>query len=162
MQFCNRKMCQIFPLSIKHQLCEICSSHFHLFSISVSWVMEFWNPTIFNIIRWVAHLMRLMVKVLFGRIENETVCCWLGHSKLFLFIFVKLWRNKKINWKDFSKEFFKKSYKNDTWSIKCLVDDSFVPLSKQTCVIYCRLTDLWGGRGQKTRKISATSFMDGP
>ena len=31
--------------------------------------------------------------------------------------------------------------KNNTWSIKCLVEDSFVPLSKQPSVLNCKLTD---------------------
>ena len=31
--------------------------------------------------------------------------------------------------------------KNNTWNIRLLVDDSFVPSSKQPSVIYCRLTD---------------------
>ena len=31
--------------------------------------------------------------------------------------------------------------KNNTWNIRRLVDDSFGPSSKQTGVIYCRLTD---------------------
>ena len=35
----------------------------------------------------------------------------LGHSKLFIFIFVIFLKNKKINWKDFCKEFWKKSWK---------------------------------------------------
>ena len=71
----------------------------------------------------------------------------LGHSKLFIFIFVILQGNKKINWKDFCKELCKKSWKkNNTWNIRCLVDDSFVPSSKQTSVLYCRLTDFWEDR----------------
>ena len=66
------------------------------------------NPTIFNIIRWVDGSMGWMHE---------------GHSKLFFFIFVKLWKNKKINWNDFSKEFCNKSWKkislgtSDTWSL---------------------------------------------
>ena len=31
--------------------------------------------------------------------------------------------------------------KNDTWNMRLLVDDLFVPSSKQPSVIYCRLTD---------------------
>ena len=37
-------------------------------------------------------------------------------------------------WQDFMK-------KNDTWNIRLLVDDLFIPSSKQPSVIYCRLTD---------------------
>ena len=36
---------------------------------------------------------------------------------------------------------YKKYEKNNTWNIRLLVDDSFVPSSKQPSVIYCRLTD---------------------
>ena len=31
--------------------------------------------------------------------------------------------------------------KNNTWNIKCLVDELFLPLAQQTRVLYCRLTD---------------------
>ena len=37
---------------------------------------------------------------------------------------------------------YKKYTKNNTWNIRLLVYDSFVPSSKQPSVIYCRLTDL--------------------
>ena len=33
--------------------------------------------------------------------------------------------------------------KNNTWNIRRLVDDSFVPSSKGLSVLYCKLTDLW-------------------
>ena len=33
--------------------------------------------------------------------------------------------------------------KNDTWNIRRLVDESFVPSAQQTSVLYCRLTDFW-------------------
>ena len=32
--------------------------------------------------------------------------------------------------------------KNDTWNIRRLVDESFVPANLQTSVLYCRLSDL--------------------
>ena len=32
--------------------------------------------------------------------------------------------------------------KNNTWNIRNLVDESFVPSAQQTSVLYCRLTDL--------------------
>ena len=51
-------------------------------------------------------------------------------------------KNKKIIWKDFCKEFCKKSWKkNNTWNIRHLVDESFVPANQQTRVLYCRLSD---------------------
>ena len=41
--------------------------------------------------------------------------------------------------------FFKsiKGIKKNTWNIRLLVDDLFVPSSKQPSVIFCRLTDLY-------------------
>ena len=41
----------------------------------------------------------------------------------------------------FANNFARNHEKNNTWNIRLLVDDSFVPLSKQPSVIYCRLTD---------------------
>ena len=47
----------------------------------------------------------------------------LGHSKLFIFVFVKLQKNWKLNWNDFCKEFCKKLWKkkilgtSDAWSM---------------------------------------------
>ena len=74
----------------------------------------------------------------------------LGHSKLFIFIFVILWKkNKKINWQDFCKEFARNHEKNDTWNIRRLVDNSFVPSSKWPSV-YCKLTEFWS-MGQLTQ-----------
>ena len=36
--------------------------------------------------------------------------------------------------------------KNNTWNIRHLVDESFVPVNQQTSVLYCRLSDFkcWG------------------
>ena len=33
--------------------------------------------------------------------------------------------------------------RNNTWNIRLLVDDSFVPSSKQPSVLYCKLTDFF-------------------
>ena len=52
----------------------------------------------------------------------------LGHSKLLIFVFVKLQKNKKINWNDFCKELCKKLWKKNNmylehqklgWSVIC-------------------------------------------
>ena len=43
--------------------------------------------------------------------------------------------------KNFCKEFCKKLWKNNTWNIRCLDDESFVPGNQQTSVLYCRLSD---------------------
>ena len=58
-----------------------------------------------------------------------------GHSKLFTLIFVFSKKNKQIDWKYFCKEFCKKSgKKNNTWNIRRLVDDSFVPSGQRLSV----------------------------
>ena len=77
------------------------------------------NPTFFNIIYWVAgsilsSIKCLMVQVLFWKIENEMVGCWLGlrHSKTLCFYFCKVIEKWKINCKDFCREFCKNLEKN--------------------------------------------------
>ena len=40
-----------------------------------------------------------------------------------------------------SKVYIRNYEKKNTWNIKRLVDDSFVPSSKQPSVLYCKLTD---------------------
>ena len=39
----------------------------------------------------------------------------------------------------FAKNFIKK--KGNTWSIRRLVDKSFVPSAQRTSILYCRLSD---------------------
>ena len=34
-----------------------------------------------------------------------------------------------------------KNYENITWSVRRLVNESFVPSAQQTSVLYCRLSD---------------------
>ena len=46
----------------------------------------------------------------------------------------------KVFWQRILQEIKKK---NNTWNIRRLVDDSFVPSSKQPSVSYCKLTDFW-------------------
>ena len=59
------------------------------------------------------------------------------HSKLLFCNSIK----KKL--KGFFARNFARNHekKNNTWTIRCLVDDSFVPSSKQPSVLYCKLTD---------------------
>jgi hypothetical protein len=76
------------------------------------------NPTIYNIICWFAGPMGQTTprpsvwrsKYFFFRISYR-------HSKLFIFIFVILKKNKKINWKGFCKIILGTS---DTWSTSLL------------------------------------------
>ena len=58
----------------------------------------------------------------------------LGHSKLFIFIFDNLWKNKRINWNDFCKESCKKLWKklilwlSDAWSTSHLSQQASEPV----------------------------------
>ena len=62
---------------------------------------------------------------------------YLGHSKLFIFIFLNY---KKL--KGFLQRILQEIMKkNNAWNIRRLVDDSFGPSSHQHSVIYCKLTD---------------------
>ena len=60
-------------------------------------------------------------------------------SIYFLTFFYKI---TKMKIKSFEfPQVYKKYKKNNTWKIRLLVDDSFVPSSKQPSLIYCRLTE---------------------
>ena len=100
------------------------------------------NPSIYNIIRWFAGPM--------GQ-TNRRPSVWCskyffsidsGHSKLFIFIFVISLKNTKINWNDFCRELCKILWKKtNTWNIRRLVNDSFVPSGRRTSLLNCKLTD---------------------
>ena len=52
--------------------------------------------------------------------------------KTLYFYFCKIIKKKKINWNNFCKEFCKKLWKkNNTWNIRCLVDELFVPATQR-------------------------------
>ena len=55
-------------------------------------------------------------------------------------------KNKKINRNDFCKEFWKKLWtKNNTWNIRCLVDESFVPSPSEPAyyIVDCRISSFY-------------------
>ena len=64
----------------------------------------------------------------------------IGHSKLFMFIFVKLQKEMKTKLRGFLQKNYEK--KINTWNIRHLVDESFVQATQRTNVFYCRLSDL--------------------
>ena len=106
-----------------------------------------WNPSIYNLIRWFAGPMGQMNRqpsVWCSKNFFFIVSYRLRHSKLFIFVFIILLKNIKINWNDFCKELCKIFWKKKkSWNIRCLVDDSFVPSARQTSVLNCKLTDFW-------------------
>ena len=61
-----------------------------------------------------------------------------------LFFFIISYRLGALKTLYFWKGFCKKLWKNNnTWNIRHLVDESFVPASQQTSVLYWRLTDFY-------------------
>ena len=58
----------------------------------------------------------------------------------------------------FAKNFARNYEENNTWNIRHLVDESFVPATQWHSVLYWRLSDLWtGGWGYKVVAISKVS-----
>ena len=79
-----------------------------------------------------------MLQVLFFSMISCKILCK-NPFNLFSYFFYKI---TKIKIKSFEcPKSIKSMKKNNTWNIRLLVDDSFVPSSKQSCVIYCGLTD---------------------
>ena len=63
-------------------------------------------------------------------------------SIIFLILFfVILYKKEKQIERIFAKNLARNHEKNNTWNIRPLVDDSFVPSSKQLGVLYCKLMD---------------------
>ena len=101
-----------------------------------------WNPSIYNILRWVAWTM--------GQ-TNRRPRVWCSNY-YFFYTFYRLRAPKTLYFYNFikklenklkGKNFARNHEKKNTWNIRRLVDDWFVPSSKQPSVSYCRLTDLW-------------------
>ena len=58
---------------------------------------------------------------------------------LFFYFFYKI---TKMKIKSFECPKSIRNYEKNTWNIRRLVDESFVPYAQQTSVLYCRLSDL--------------------
>ena len=68
----------------------------------------------------------------------------LGHSKLFILIFVKLQKNKKNKLKGFLQIILQEIIKKiHTWNIRRLVDETIVPSTHLPRVLCWRLTDFY-------------------
>ena len=81
------------------------------------------NPTIFNIIRWVAWMDDSWTKILMFQVLSLVFHIFLQNSLQKLFQFIFLFFYKKRN-----KECFYE--KNNAWNIQHLVDESFVPANQ--------------------------------
>ena len=96
-----------------------------------------------------------MFQVLFFFMISCKILCK-NPFNLFSYFFYKITKITKIKIKSFEcPKSIKSIKKNNAWNIRLLVDDLFVPLSKQPSVIYCRLTDfLYSLNKNSCRKVS--------
>ena len=105
------------------------SSLWCIFGPRLDAMIDTWNPSIYNILRWVAWTMGQSNCLPRVWCSNYYFFIILfidsGHSKVFIFIFYK--KNKKINWKDFCKEFCEKLWKkNNALNIRRLVNETII------------------------------------
>ena len=107
-----------------------------------------WNPSIYNIICWVAWMM--------GQTNRQpSVWCSKYHffswflakffAKILSIYFLIFYKITKIKIKNFECPRSIRNYeKKNTWNVKRLVDDSFVPLAQQTSYILdWQMSKLW-------------------
>ena len=83
------------------------------------------NPSIYKLIRWFAGPMGQTTR-------QPSVWC----SKYYFFYKIT---NMKI--KSFECPKFIRNCEKNTWNVRCLVDELFVPSTQQTSVLYSRLLD---------------------
>ena len=127
----------------KLYLLKLCDNEVHVMLCLVSWTPQLTkNLTISNLIRWVDGMIvsltkSLMFQVLLFFIISCKILC---KNPFSLFFYSYKITEIKINSFEFPKS-IKSKKNNNTWNIRLLVNDSFVPSSKQPSVIYCRLTD---------------------
>ena len=104
------------------------------------------NPSICNMIRWFAGLLRQMNRqpslqcskhyFFFHNFSCKILC---KNCSIYLLIFYKF---TKIRIKSFECPMSIKYYeKIDAWNIRRLVDKLFVTSTQRTSVLYCRLSD---------------------
>ena len=76
----------------------------------------------------------------------DTLDTYLWHSKLFIFIFVMLWENKKNKLKGFLQRILQEIMKkDDTWNIRRLVNETIVPATQRI------ILKILNNRVQKTK-----------
>ena len=105
---------------------------FKMHQLSVDAQSSIKNQSIFNIIRWVDGSM--------GQTTHRPSID--VPSIIYFFIISYRLRALKTLYFHFCKGFCKKLWKkNNTWNIRCLVDELFVPSTHQPSVLYWRLSD---------------------
>ena len=57
--------------------------------------------------------------------------------------FCKLQKNIKMNWNNFLQRLWNCGKKSNTWKMRHLVNESFVPVTQQTSISYWRLLDFY-------------------
>ena len=128
-------------------------------------VAEFKNPSIYNICNTLGCLddgtnesssKRLIFQIFFFSMISCKILCKNPFNLFFHFFYIIT----KIKIKSFECTKSIKSIKIDnTWNIRLLVNDSFVPSSKQPFVIYCRLGFQMGmGRQKQVRASGINAY----
>ena len=110
-----------------------------------------WNPTIFNIIRWVggslgrwSHRPSVWCSKYYNFLQNSL-------QKLFQFNFHFSYKFTKIKIKSFECPKSMRNYKKkNAWNIRRLVEESFIPVNQWTSILYCRLSDFYRPTVYKT------------
>jgi hypothetical protein len=97
----------------------------------------------------------LMFQVFFFMISSKILCK--NPFNLFSYFFYKITKMKAKSFE--CPKAIKRIKKNNTWNIRLLGDDSFVPSSKQPSVIYCRLTDFRTGLTNQLRASQKQSWL---
>ena len=102
------------------------------------------NTTIYNIIRWFAGTNWLVNQasdvpsIIFFFMISCKILCKNGFNVFFNFFY----EFTKIKTKSFECPKSIRNYeKNKSWNIRCLFDESFVPVTQRTSVLYFRLSD---------------------
>ena len=49
--------------------------------------------------------------------------------------------------------------KKNTWTVRCLADESFVPSAQRTSVLYCRLSDFITHKGSLAQMLTSQEAL---
>ena len=100
-------------------------------------LLSTWNPTIYNIIRWLAgSLGKMTCQPSVWCIIFFIISCKIIFKNLFNLFLIKIKRFECL-------KSIRNYKRNNAWNIRGLVDQSFVPGNQWTSVLYCRLSDFF-------------------